>query len=431
MALGLALQARGHAVSIVTSHYHHDRITAAGLGFHPASPDLRPDDKALIRATMDERRGPEEVVRFMLRHLPETYRDYERAVSADGGADLLITSDLAYAGQILAEKTGLRWFSQVLSPIAFFSAYDATVLPPAPWLSKLSALGPALYGAILRAIKTQALKLARPYNDFRRQLGLASIRDPFFTDKNSPELVLAMFSRLLGEPRPDWPPQTVVTGFAFYDPGAEAGTPGRSGAPGDGRSDPLDVVWAGPALAPELRHFLAAGDAPIVFTLGSAAVFDPGEFFIESARAAAELGKRAVLVVGIDPGPLPPASSTIAVCPYAPFSRLFPRAAAIVHQGGSGTTGQGMRAGKPMLVVPYAHDQPDNALRLRRLGVALTIRRAAYRAPAVARALHRVLEDERIASRAASVGAIVSAEDGARVAADAVERIFDQGNRRT
>src|SRR6185312_8195796 len=88
-------------------------------------------------------------------------------------------------------------------------------------------------------------------------------------DKHAPDLVLAMFSRVLGEPRPDWPPQTVVTGFAFYD-GQE------------------------PALAPDLAAFLDAGPPPIVFTLGSAAVFDPGRFYEESARAAAIVGRRAV-----------------------------------------------------------------------------------------------------------------------------------------
>jgi rhamnosyltransferase subunit B len=101
--LGLELQRRGHHASIVTSEYHRDRILATGLGFHFSAPDLRPDDKALIRATMDERRGPEEVVRFMLQHLPQMYADYERALNADGGADLLVTGDLAYAGPILGK----------------------------------------------------------------------------------------------------------------------------------------------------------------------------------------------------------------------------------------------------------------------------------------------------------------------------------------
>jgi UDP:flavonoid glycosyltransferase YjiC (YdhE family) len=399
MALGLELQRRGHRVAIVTSEYHRVRVTQAGLGFQPAVPDLRPDDQALIRATMDERKGPEEVVRFMLRTLPQTYADYERAVAAEG-ADLLVTSDLAYAGPILAEKTGLRWASQVLSPISFLSPYDETVLPPIPWLWRLHVLGPRVYGAILGLGKHAARRLSAPVNDFRHSLGLAPVRDPFFDDKHAPALVLAMFSRLIGIPRPDWPAQTVQTGYAFYD-----------GADG--------------ALAPGLQAFLDAGPPPVVFTLGSAAVFDPGAFFVESAAAARADGYRAVLLAGPQPGRLPAPDPSIGVFDYAPFSKLFPRASAIVHQGGSGTTAQAMRAGRPMVVVPYAHDQPDNALRVKKLGISETIRRYDYNATTVAAALRRVVEDPQVGTRCAAVRAELARENGAAAAADAIEAVFN------
>jgi rhamnosyltransferase subunit B len=396
IALGLELQRRGHAAAIVTSEYHRDRIRKTGLGFYPAAPDLRPDDKALIRATMDERRGPEEVVRFMLRELPRTYADYERAVNADGGADLIVTSDLAYAGPILAQKTGVPWASQVLSPISFLSPYDETVLPPLPWLRHLHALGPGVYGAVLGLAKRAARRLTTPINDFRMSLGLPPVRDPFFDDKHAPTLVLAMFSRVIAEPRPDWPPQTVMTGYAFYD--------------GDE-----------PELSSDLTAFLDAGAAPIVFTLGSAAVYDPGSFFVESAAAARGLHRRAVLLVGPEPGPLAPAGDDVDISAYAPFSKLFPRAAAIVHQGGSGTTAQAMRSGRPMVIVPYAHDQPDNALRVSRLGIARTIKRNHYSADAAATALRLLLDDAMVPRRCEEVRERLLQENGAAAAADAIE----------
>jgi rhamnosyltransferase subunit B len=398
IALGRALQARGHHAAIVTSEYHRSRVLAAGLTFHPAAPDLRPDDEALVRATMDERRGPQEVVRFMMQAVPQTYADFERAVTIER-ADLLITSDLSVAGPILAEKLKLRWASQVLAPISFLSAFDETILPPAPWLWRLKPLGPQIYGAILRAAKYAARNLTKPVSDLRRTLGLPPVADPFFDDKHAPDLVLAMFSRMLGVPRPDWPPQTVVTGFAFYD-GQE------------------------PELAPDLAAFLESGPRPIVFTLGSAAVFDPGRFFEESVRAAALVGRRAVLLVGPFAERHALKSRDVGVFDYAPFSRLFPAADVIVHQGGSGTTGQAMRAGRPMVIVPYGHDQPDNAMRVSKLGIAETIGRRQYTAKAVASALERLIGNSGVHVRASRIGGIVSEEDGAQTAADAIDRVF-------
>jgi UDP:flavonoid glycosyltransferase YjiC (YdhE family) len=208
-----------------------------------------------------------------------------------------------------------------------------------------------------------------------------------------------MFSRLIAEPRPDWPPQTVLTGYAFYD--------------GDE-----------PDLSADLTAFLDAGPAPIVFTLGSAAVFDPGSFFVESAAAARALRRRAALLVGPEPGPIPTATPEVGVFPYAPFSLLFPRAAAIVHQGGSGTTAQAMRAGRPMVIVPYAHDQPDNALRVARLGISKTVRRRDYSAGSARRALEALLTDAMVPGRCAAVKEQLAHEDGAGRAASEIERVW-------
>ena len=75
---------------------------------------------------------------------------------------------------------------------------------------------------------------------------------------------------------------------------------------------------------------------------------------------------------------LPELPEGVVAFDYAPFSLLFPRAAAIVHHGGIGTTGQAMRSGRPSLVMPCAWDQPDNAERAARLGIARTIARNRY-----------------------------------------------------
>jgi rhamnosyltransferase subunit B len=89
-----------------------------------------------------------------------------------------------------------------------------------------------------------------------------------------------------------------------------------------------------------------------------------------------------------------------------------------------GTLAQCLRAGKPMLIMPYSHDQPDNARRMRRLKVARVIQRGNYTPLRVARKLNAMLEDPLFATRAALVAERLKHEDGALSACDALEELF-------
>jgi UDP:flavonoid glycosyltransferase YjiC (YdhE family) len=245
-------------------------------------------------------------------------------------------------------------------------------------------------------------KWRKPIDDLRSDAGLPPRgENPFLEGQFSPYANLALFSRWLGAPQPDWPMKTTVTGFCFYDQQEH-----HRGMPA------------------ELTTFLDAGPPPIVFTLGSSAVMTAGNFFQESFAAAKRLNRRAVFLIGQDErnqlGRLP---DGMIVVNYAPYSELFPRAAAIVHQGGAGTTGQAMRAGKPMIVVPFSHDQPDHAARLKRLGISETVSRHGYSAERVIRVLNRILKDRRYSERAAEIGEQVRQEDGVQTACDVLERI--------
>jgi UDP:flavonoid glycosyltransferase YjiC (YdhE family) len=247
---------------------------------------------------------------------------------------------------------------------------------------------------------------AEPWYRLRDELGLPPAPDlnPL-GDSHSPRRVLALFSPVLAPPQPDWPPQTVVTGFPFFD---------RDGAAG---------------LAPDLARFLDEGPPPVVFTLGDSAAAVAGRFFEESAAAAGWLGRRAVLVGGQAHRDRPWPAGVLAV-PYAPYGALFPRAAAVVHAGGIGTTGLVLRAGRPALVLPFAHDQPDNAARATRLGTARTLPAHRYRADRAAEALRPLLDDPEVAARTAAIGARVRAEDGVGAACAALEEAISSPLRR-
>jgi UDP:flavonoid glycosyltransferase YjiC (YdhE family) len=107
--------------------------------------------------------------------------------------------------------------------------------------------------------------------------------------------------------------------------------------------------------------------------------------------------------------------------PYVPHGEVFPRALANIHQGGIGTTAQALRSGRPMLVVPHAFDQPDNAARVSNLGVGRTLFPKRYTATRAVEHIRALLENPSYAQRAAEVGAIVRVEDGVQRACDALE----------
>jgi predicted nucleotidyltransferase len=95
--------------------------------------------------------------------------------------------------------------------------------------------------------------------------------------------------------------------------------------------------------------------------------------------------------------------------------------ATIAHQGGIATTAQALRAGRPTLIVPYSHDQPDNAARVQRLGTSRTIPREQYSASRIAKELSELLDNPSYAAKAIEIGRIIQAENGVGVACDAIE----------
>ena len=106
---------------------------------------------------------------------------------------------------------------------------------------------------------------------------------------------------------------------------------------------------------------------------------------------------------------------------YVPHSLIFLLAEAVVHHGGVGTTAQTLRAGKPQLITPFAGDQPDNAMRMCRLGVARQLAPNNYVPRRAAAALAALTRDRSVTLKAGEIGRSVAAERGAEVAADLIE----------
>lgn len=384
-------------MTIATLRHYEPRIAAAGLGFHPIGPDFDPTDPAELKRAMHKRRGPEYVLREMtLGHLRIAFDDL-RPAAAD--ADLVVTHPLALGAQLLARAAGRPWASTVLSPLSLFSTTDPAIFSGVPFEQSLARLGPRGQRVVLRLADFVLSRWLAPYRQIEAELGLAPGPNPILQGQHSPHLVLALFSPLFGPRQADWPENTVAAGFPFLDDQQ--------------------------ALAPDVESFLAAGPPPVVFTLGSAAVGAAGAFYERSIAAVERLGLRAILLIGGDPANRPRRElpeSLLAVA-YAPHAALFARAALIVHQGGVGTSAEALRSGKPMLVVPHCHDQPDNAHRLERLGVARVVPAERYTVRRATRALASLLHDAAAADRARLLGQQIATETGVANACDALERL--------
>lgn len=401
ITVALELRQRGHDIVFATHQEYQRKIEELGFEFQRMRPNNTAcnDPQEMARA-MDLKTGSEYIIcKWICPSLRETYSDLMNCAK---DADFIFAGEGVVAARLVAEKLGIKWALSVLTPISFFSVYDPPVLPLFPFLAKLRRFGAIANRGVINFAKLVSNSWGEPVHQLRQELGLPAIKgNPFIDDKFSPYLNIVLFSPVLAKPQPDWVTNAVMAGFTFYDGNTE--------------------------LTPELQQFLDTGTPPIIFTLGSAAVLDPGNFYQESLEAARQLNRRAVLLIGKNTPPANLSEDIIAVS-YAPYSQVFPRACAIVHQGGIGTTAQALRASCPTIVMPYSHDQPDNAARVERLGTSRTIPRTKYSALRVVKELVELFNNPGYAAKAIEIGRIIELEKGVYVACDAIEKLLREAS---
>jgi UDP:flavonoid glycosyltransferase YjiC (YdhE family) len=375
IGLAKALKARGHEPLIAASRARED-VEREGLPHAP----LRPSGPGPYHHATDWIRA-----------------SYNDLCGVAQGFDLILTHSLALAGPIVAEKLGLRWVSSVLSPFSFHSLHDTLMSSAAPWLEHLMPWGDEGGAIMVPFARRVTAAWVEPLYSLRSELGLPRGGHPLFEGQHSARRVLGIFPSVLASPQADWPANVRITGPILYNPNAD-------------RPLPASIV-----------EFLAAGEPPIVFSLGSSSAYVSRDFYEESASACRMVGRRGIVLVGEAenrPDSLP---EGVMVAGHVPHALLFPHAAAVVHPASAGTLNQALYAGKPMVTVPFAFDQPDNARRAVRLGVARTIRGPEYSADVVASELRTLLGDPSYGERAAAVAATVASEDGEAAAARAIE----------
>jgi UDP:flavonoid glycosyltransferase YjiC (YdhE family) len=398
VGLGERLKRRGHRVTVLTAEPHRGVVERMGLGFAPTF-----SAEAYQAATLDPdlwhpRRAFATVMRLVVTGLETSWRAIEERF--EPGRTFLVGHPLGFAARSFEERRGAPAATIHLAPSSIRSAHVVPALPPGMDISGLPLFVKRAFWLLVDRWAIDP-PIAPAFNRWRASHGLPAVHRLFQSWLNSPRRVIAMFPEWFGPRQPDWPAPLSHTSFPLWD---------------DPAAEPADL---------ELETFLAAGTPPIVATPGSANRHAT-PFFEAMRDALARLGRRGLFLTGYPeqlPRDLPP---TILARRYAPFSAVLPRAAAFVHHGGVGTEAQGFRAGIPHLIMPMAYDQPDNALRATRLGVARWLAPPRFTGSRVAAELDYLLGSPAVSERTAQFRAALEQVDGLSLAADLLEQEAEQ-----
>jgi len=403
LALGRGLEARGHEVSLVGHPEWETETRAAGLRFVSTGEAPRGNLLRQHPQIMSMKWGGLASLHALVKHgIEPGFDQVLQALLAEAGThDVIVAHHFVFPVPVAAELAGKPWATVSLAPGVLPSTYarPGTHFGAAGSGFLARKLNQFLWtsgGLCTRALVDPAV------NRLRRGQGLKPVRNAVF-EAHSPHLNLQLYSRHFADRVPDWTPEKRYAGFCYYDP--------------------PDV----PALPDEVETFLAAGEPPILFTLGSAAVQSPGSFYEQAAEVLKKLPLRGILLVGAEenrPARLP--KEVLAVS-YAPYGLLMPRVRAVVHQCGIGTLSHALRAGIPSVAYPFAFDQPNNARRLVELGVAELILPHQRTARQMESALRRLLAGA-APEKARRLGEIVRAENGVGNACQILEEVFPKSS---
>jgi rhamnosyltransferase subunit B len=398
IGLGIALKARGHTVSLAANPYFEESITGAGLQFIPIGdreeyltllnhPDLWDSSRGVARLTRDG-------IRILIRPGFELVRHFAQTPES-----VIVAPCTVLSARLAQEKWGIPVITVNLSPAVIYSL-DASPANPGVEISQwprwirrgLYQLNDLLYRRLFEP----------DFSQLRRELGLSPVRGLMFSWFQSPLRSIGLWPEWFGPIQRDWPPNTTLTNFPLYD---EAGVK---------------------TLPADLEAFLNEGTPPVVFTPGSA-MRQSQQFFQESVNACRQTGYRGLIMTKFAdqvPSHMP---STMRALGYVPFSRLLPRCAALVHQGGIGNTSQAFSAGIPQIVIPLTFDQPDTAARVQRLGAGLTLRPKDYRSDKVAELLHKIHTDPSYRLQARELQKKVQGTSGLTRACEVIEQTCQNG----
>lgn len=398
-ALGMALKQAGHRVRIVAGDDFGALIQGQGLEFVPggiSSHEIL--DSQAARLAMGSGRNTLQAIRQIMRiFAPAFERIMEQSWQACRQADAVVYSTLGLGAYHIAEALGIPCFWALSMPIlsrtrAWPSLLIPLHLPLGGGYNLLTHLAIERFFQLLLGHTTNAWRTRRFHLP-----PIPMSRWPYAEMNGRPVPRLYHYSPIVVPKPSDWGADIHVTGYWFLDR-----------PPG----------WQPP---PRLAEFVAAGPPPVYVGFGSMSGHEPQATTRLIVTALRLTGQRAVLLAsrdGLDRAMLP---DSVCAVDDVPHDWLFPQMAAVVHHGGAGTTGAGLRAGVPNVIIPFAGDQPFWAARVHALGAGpAPISRKALTTEKLAAAIQAATEDNAIRQKVAEIGRQIQTEAGAARAGEII-----------
>lgn len=388
LALGIGLRQAGFDVTLAAPTPFEEFVTSRGVRFA----DLKADPRAIIEselgtAWLESGHNPFAFVSRLTPIVePILDRFLDATLAACAGAEAIIYSPLGIVAWHIGEAMGIPAILASPVPNVPTRAFPSPLVPGLPLGGAYNRLTHKLVEQLFwQPFRTKA-------NRWRREaLGLPPLplSGPYPRIAADEEIVLYGYSRHV-IPRPaDWPPFVHVTGYWFLD------------RP-EGWQPPVDLV-----------DFLDAGPPPVYVGLGSMVGRDPEQTTGIVLDALLNTGRRGILLAGwaglggVDLG------DDVIVVDDIPHDWLFPHVSTVVHHGGAGTTGAGLRAGKPTVILPFFADQPFWGRIVHQRGIGpRPIPRKRLTSDGLTRAIRDATTDPLMRELAGKLGRTIRSEDG-------------------
>ncbi len=361
VGVGLELKRRGHAVTFLSNDYFKPRILAAGLEFVSVG-TLQQYHKGNTPEAWERTNRTDNFEHY---HAPAFEPAFEYVKSLSDQKILVLALGEENGARVAAGKFNLPFIDFILSPNIIFSAFN----PPAPtsWVIPSSIPGFIMRFLLRRNRKAKFKRFCNAPHTAAYRAVRERLQCPLaFRSKSEPLLKIGFFPEWFGMPAKDWPKNIKLVGFPLLN---HASSSSRR----------------------ELDALIEQQGAPIIFTSGTG-VKDVEDLFKEGRKICEQLHVPGLFVGGNIGVEFLQGSSLCAHMGYIDFEYALPKALAIVHHGGIGTTAQAIKAGIPQLIRPLKYDQPDNADRIYKLGLGTYVMPEKFKVEQVAPIIGNMLQ---------------------------------------